>query len=65
MGGATVLGIVHYADLTGTDSPVANALPLLIPVAACAGLGRALWLRGSRSAAWRHCAQPFGPPLPG
>ncbi|MFF3493259.1 APC family permease [Streptomyces sp. NPDC002795] len=50
LGGAIVLVIVHYADLTGTDSPVVNSLPLLIPVAVCAGLGRVLRLRADRSA---------------
>ncbi|MFB7025786.1 MULTISPECIES: APC family permease [unclassified Streptomyces] len=45
---AIVLVIVHYAELTGTDSPVVNVLPVLLPVAACAGVGRALWLRARR-----------------
>lgn len=52
---AIVLVVVHYADLTGTDSPVINSLPVLLLVAACAGLGRALWLRARHPdeyAAW-------------
>jgi amino acid transporter len=54
---ATVLVVRNFAVLTGTTSAVVTALPLLIAVAALAGLGYAWWLRRHRPAIYAGLAQ--------
>ena len=54
---AIILAALHYADLTGSDSPAVNAVPLLIGVAAAAGLYAARRLRRTRPAIYAHLAE--------
>jgi cation diffusion facilitator CzcD-associated flavoprotein CzcO/amino acid transporter len=54
---AFVLAGVHYAVLTGSDNAVVNAVPLLIVVAALAGVLAARRLRRTRPAVYAHLAE--------
>jgi len=54
---AFVLAALHYAELTGSDNSVVNAVPLLIMVAAGAGVYAARRLRRTRPSIYAHLAE--------
>ena len=54
---AFALAALHYATLTGSDSSAVNAVPLLIVVAAGAGLYAARRLRRTRPSIYAHLAE--------
>lgn len=54
---AFTLAAVHYAALTGSDNSLINAVPLLIAVAAGAGVYAALRLRRRRPSVYAHLAE--------
>lgn len=56
LGTAFVLASTNYATLTGTDSVLVNAVPILIVVTAGAGVVCALRLRSRRPLAYAHLA---------
>lgn len=56
LGTAFVLASTHYAALTGTNSVLVNAVPLLIAVTAVAGVVAALRLRARRPLAYTQLA---------
>jgi amino acid transporter len=45
---ASVLLVLNFGVLTGTDNPVVTALPWLLLAAAVSGIGYGLWLRSAR-----------------
>ncbi|SCF38366.1 APC family permease [Micromonospora mirobrigensis] len=47
---AVELVVTNFSVLTGSTSPVINALPWLLPMLAVAGIGYALWMRANRPA---------------
>ncbi len=46
----TLLSVLNYPMLTGTDSRLVNALPIILLAAAALGAGQASWLRRHRPA---------------
>lgn len=69
---ADVLLLRNYPLVTGTDSPVVNALPVVLVVAVLVGLGLAWWMRGARPDRYARLAAdgpaevgtPTSPPVP-
>jgi amino acid transporter len=59
---ACVLIVHNYSVLTGKPSGLVNQLPWLLAVAAVAGFGYALWLRGARPAVYAGIGEGGTPP---
>lgn len=51
-----ILLVTHYADLTGTTSPVVNGLPVVLLLVTIGGVAYALWLRAARPAVYAQLA---------
>jgi len=64
LGIAIVLVLRYYAYITGTSSVFVDDLPVLIPVAAAAGVGRALWLRARQPEAYHALGHTESAPGP-
>ena len=52
-----ILAVTNYSMLTGSDSPVINSIPWILPVVVVAGLGYGLWLRSRRPEVYAGIAE--------